>query len=513
MTDKEISDQLRSLVDSTESAVVRAAAASLALQICPWPTADKTELARWRHSSRLAKAIDAAIKSALALAQIGFIPGAEWFIKQALSRSQLVDYLDERLVSRLLAAKQQVNSLALVLGSPLRATTETKHELLQSAIRRADAVACLRAVADMTSCEFSPDQLMWGLLPQLVFLKSLRDLQRQLDQFPTNLEKLRFLEKTGGEVEAHVPQFPCNMVLIVQDHENNVWGVTRQRRTVLTTRFRLEELDMELASILKQNKENVRTASQQHVQAFWRERRTVEAEIADILRRANNEMDDEIGSLLSEINNPEIVLGLPSWLSNFPFEALACFKNRQVVRAVPLAGQSRLPAGTGGGFAVVNPGGDLRSTESVVSGVLKKFHTTVGRPMEESTFVHKLETEPNFVYAGHCGGERFFNGSAIQRTRVISDVHLFGCRSAEIQRSFSTPWHYLIGGSPSVTAVLWDVLGRDCDRVTKTFLQSVISEDLDVGAALYKAKQSAKFPCLTAAAFVIYQPIRQVGSV
>jgi separase len=275
-------------------------------------------------------------------------------------------------------------------------------------------------------------------------------------------------------------------------------------------------MEEELREVLRRNKEAVKTASdKENVETFWRERRRVDMELSDILRRANDELQS-IQEIFPEGCNEKLYLGVPTVLANFPFESLRCFSRRRVVRAVPVAhmhGNLRGERNVQNGFGVVNPGGDLADTEIAVSSVLKgnleeAFSLTVGRPIGENQLIDGLERRRHFVYAGHCGGERFFNGTAIQKANVAASVHLFGCRSAEIHRGFATPWHYLIGGAPSVTAVLWDVLGRDCDRVTKKFLTTILREGAEEAIdALGVARGVAKFPALTAAAFIIYQPI------
>ena len=138
----------------------------------------------------------------------------------------------------------------------------------------------------------------------------------------------------------------------------------------------------------------------------------------------------------------------------------------------------------------------------------------IHKDLAEKSLLATIGEKSVFIYAGHCGGEKLWNGTAIQRmSKITANIFLLGCRSAEpygpILAPFLTPFHYLIGGSGAVAGIMWDVLGRDCDRVGCAVVADVLdgSEMVCVHASLFRGKKICKLPFLTGSSFVVYSPI------
>jgi hypothetical protein len=89
-----------------------------------------------------------------------------------------------------------------------------------------------------------------------------------------------------------------------------------------------------------------------------------------------------------------------------------------------------------------------------------------------------------------------------------------GCSSAkpygDHAAAFCTPFHYLIGGFRLVVGTLWDVLGRELDRMTLAVLSEISAvesvEELEerMPDIIHAAKRTVKLKNLSAASIVVY---------
>jgi len=343
-------------------------------------------------------------------------------------------------------------------------------------------------------------------LPGLFLLGELRALQRQLDACADNPARVKLLET------APLPSGPPiakDAVYLQRDSLGRLWAAAGRKATlVCADRDIIDNLNVRLAAALAENKTRIRAATKdgQDNREFWGERKTADAEISDIVEEFSKQV---LGSF--EFPAGDLSLALPTDLLAFPIEAVSQLRGRRVTRLVPLLPRA---GGGAGAAAVLNPSGDLQATEDALRAVLPAdCSVSGGKPgLEEAAFLEILGRAKHFIYAGHCGGERLWNGTAIQRKKKIpASIFLLGCRSAEPYGSqlspFLTPFHYLVGGAPCVTGVLWDVLGRDCDRISCALVSAAVAGNEEAAAALVAARQTCKLKTLTAAAFVVYCPI------
>lgn len=280
-------------------------------------------------------------------------------------------------------------------------------------------------------------------------------------------------------------------------------------------------------AVLGKNKELISTslgASDYTVPLFWEDRRRI---------------DDELGRLMLELegilfasypegrefliqNSSTMYMCLCDLLLGLPIESLPCFESNDIVRIIPAL---KMPAVSSARpckqFYVVNPGGDCPKTQAAMVPFLTGWTGHQGSPtLSDKDLLGRLRESDLFLYSGHGGGEKHWSGSSMQRIRSGDHdsaprvVLLMGCSSAkpygDYLAPFCTPFHYLLGGCEIVVGTLWDVLGKELDRVTIGLVESEIISRLSVGEILQcmrRAKQKAKLKYLTAASFVVYMAI------
>ena len=360
----------------------------------------------------------------------------------------------------------------------------------------------------------------FGILPWVWGLGKVRRLQAAVEGVRAGM--ITKIEKLLVEAEkcenfkfdfSEILKQPINFANLIFDDLGNLFFSTEtfhkkipgNRETVLYLTTRLTE-------ILLKNKNDVRSATPTHfrqeVKEFWDERIKIDAEIRQLLFRFEKEV---IGGDLfePEISTDPVLLALPAELLGFPIESIPCLQGKRVLRVSPgRKNQSKkFP-----GFAVVNPNGDLSNCEEALVAAMSDFKIYSGKKIpSESEFLENLSTQEIFIFAGHCGGDRFWNGVSIQRLQTCPKFSLLlGCRSAEPLISsapFLTPFNYMIGGGGGVGGFLWDVLGRDCDRFSVSTLEN-LAGNLEISSqfanAIQKGKNACKLKYLTAASFVGY---------
>ena len=547
ISDKELAEMAATVGRRSSSAVLQAASLLLALQLSPWPVADRAILEKWKSSSRLPKTIALAVDIAEALSTLGFYPGADWFLCQAWKRAELVDYLIPALVKRLKSKIKEPISGNFKRSKiyPYCKLCDKSIEMLASSEAASAVVCCCDRMKNLLNhvkelekgvSESNAAKVSWEVsvilsylepfaalvqkyiferlagrawFPQVLFMKKLRNLQDRIDEEISNKDKVEFLQSLDLTVSVEPPSSPM-LTHLVYDSQDRLWLISAKQVIIISDS--IVSLNERLRIILEDNKVEVKQAleGKENVGEFWDKRKYVDSEISQILNEANE-------VFFPAWQAPEkIYLAIPNSLLNFPFEALPGLASSEVIRAVPLLKGCKNSSAPG--FAVLNPAGDLQDTEKALIEVLKDKKVdqiTAGSSISETELLENLKKHEIFVYAGHCGGERYWNGTAIQKLNggIKSSVFLLGCKSAASQAissaasqptSFITPFHYLIGGAPQVVGILWDVLGRDCDRLSRAVMSGdVWGSDRKPGAAI----RAVKMKYLTAAAFVIYSSI------
>ncbi|KAI5370795.1 Putative peptidase C50, separase, tetratricopeptide-like helical domain superfamily [Septoria linicola] len=199
-----------------------------------------------------------------------------------------------------------------------------------------------------------------------------------------------------------------------------------------------------------------------------------------------------------------LILVLDRRLQAFPWESLPCLEKTSVSRVDSMltlreriVAMRNLTQGSQedhihtisrhSGAYVLNPSGDLKSTETSLAPELSKLVQADGAPWtsvvkrepSEEVFKAALQTSSNFLYFGHGAGSQYIRPRTIRKMDTCSDVvWLMGCSSGAATEydeleSCSVPLAYLQAGQVSserpskcmaVVATLWDVTDKDIDR-------------------------------------------------
>lgn len=284
-----------------------------------------------------------------------------------------------------------------------------------------------------------------------------------------------------------------------------------------------------LSDIMSRNKEDIsaRLEEESDSKLFWDQRR---------------QFDDELGVFLSELQcaifSSEFVsaasafitssgileLTLPDLLIALPIEALPFLRDSICLRSVAgIPKRALVGHGALRKSFVVNPNGDCRATQDNVLPLLEAagWKGNSGSPtLSDSEFSTLLGSSDVFLFSGHGGGEKHWSGSAVQRLCIQGKgpaptvALLMGCSSArpygDHAAPFCTPYHYLVGGSRIVIGTLWDVLGRELDRITLSFVDELqgIKNFVDLLENLPRIVKQSQSKCklkhMSAASIVVY---------
>ena len=262
-----------------------------------------------------------------------------------------------------------------------------------------------------------------------------------------------------------------------------------------------------------------------------------------------------------DVERPEAhtFLLLDKELQAFPWESLPCLRGRSVSRLPALSFlRDRLdlaavrgragadpadPAATATpheivvdarrtGF-VLNPGGDLKSTQATFEPMLASladkwgWKGITGRAPSEEEMRAFLLTKDLVLYFGHGGAEQFVRSQTLRHLPHCATTMLWGCSSGFLkpQGDFDpvgTAYHYLLGGCPALVANLWDVTDKDIDK----FAASVFAEcgldgerergagaaggaGVTLGGAVARGREACHLKYLNGAATVVYGvPVR-----
>jgi Peptidase family C50 len=506
-TDKDIADVLDGIAFESESFLVQAVCLQLALEILPWPSADPEKIMKWKHSSRLPKCINRAIRLGHALIKMGFKQAGDWFIDQAKIRADLgksflpsnitnCNFPDPNIYQQhnssitKSVASCNVDQLKRDISRVLASHRETEHEEIIAQI------------------------FPYCVSPEVYFVSTFRRIQRKLDKIPTNIEKLHFLQNLKCEdfLFKRGVKIPCKLWIYwldVSKNSNCVYLIRGNNpiKCFENTGDKILNLMKDFDALIEENKQDIKENKNSNVEEFWNTRKSFDSKIRLLLCK----VELLIGETVTGDNDEIIQLSLPMEFNNFPFESMEMFKNKKVARIVHVhkiedeRGSEQFEK-----IAVLNPEGDLLHTDQTLRPVLDKHGFKHFSPVPE---ILEISSEM-FVYAGHCGGEKYWNGALIQKSLGIKDfVLLLGCRTGMSHRGvWPVPFHYLIGGSSiGVIGVLWDVLNRDCDRYSEKVID-LIAKDKRLNYSLVlddmlEAKKSVKFKYLTGSAFILYKPL------
>ena len=128
------------------------------------------------------------------------------------------------------------------------------------------------------------------------------------------------------------------------------------------------------------------------------------------------------------------------------------------------------------GAYMLNPSGDLPSTETTFDGPLTsslrgpQWTRMVGRTPTEDEFESILRDKDILLYFGHGSGAQYIRGRTVRKLeRCRATALLMGCSSAGLSYNgefelHGPVWDYMLAGCPAVVGTLWDVTDKDIDR-------------------------------------------------
>lgn len=216
-----------------------------------------------------------------------------------------------------------------------------------------------------------------------------------------------------------------------------------------------------------------------------------------------------------------VILVLDRNLHGFPWESLPSLRGTSVTRAFSLPSlldkwraRSLRSSGDKVGY-ILNPEGDLVSTQHYFEKKLQKFSGLVATVPQEDQMRQLLESSSVFLYFGHGSGEQYFSGQQIRALgKCSSAVILMGCSSGRLKSGgefdpMGTLVNYALSPCLATVANLWDVTDRDLDRFSDACLEtwglfagSTARADLSKSVSL--AREHCKLKFLVGAAPVVY---------
>lgn len=179
----------------------------------------------------------------------------------------------------------------------------------------------------------------------------------------------------------------------------------------------------------------------------------------------------------------EMVYRVPSLSAAAASVAAAQAAAAQAAAAAAAAALAARPVDLERTWYVLNPSGDLPSTQQTFQGWFAGtpgWEGVSGREPDPSEHLAALSTHDLFVYFGHGGGQQLAPAAALRRLGRCAAGLLMGCSSGAAARRGEYPpalpaMGYLIAGSPAAVANLWDVTDKDIDRFSTALLRSWFS--------------------------------------
>ncbi|RPB27727.1 hypothetical protein L211DRAFT_834580 [Terfezia boudieri ATCC MYA-4762] len=207
------------------------------------------------------------------------------------------------------------------------------------------------------------------------------------------------------------------------------------------------------------------------------------------------------------------ILILDKNVHQIPWESLPCLDGHAISRLPSLASlrsiltNKKMDTGQvnpgiyideNKGTWILNPGGDLTSTQGTFE---KDLQTLPGgwigissRAPSEAEFAKALGESEIMLYFGHGSGGQFIRARTVKKLDHCAVALLMGCSSGALKEAgefqpYGMPLAYLLGGSHSVVANLWDVTDKDIDKFSKKVLEEwgLLRSSATVGKAKAKA--------------------------
>ncbi|PSS18621.1 hypothetical protein M430DRAFT_140007 [Amorphotheca resinae ATCC 22711] len=210
------------------------------------------------------------------------------------------------------------------------------------------------------------------------------------------------------------------------------------------------------------------------------------------------------------------ILILDKALHAFPWESLPCMDGLAVSRLPSLGSlrdrilesqkraQEEGPQGQyisrDNGSYILNPGGDLKSTQSTFLKPLQSlgdWHSIIQQEPTEEEMKSSLESKDLFLYFGHGSGAQYIRAREIRKLDKCAVTMLMGCSSGALTEAgefepYGPPVNYMHAGCPALVATLWDVTDKDIDRFAMSTLDHWGLFESSSGKGKGKGKKKAE---------------------
>ncbi|KAL7691206.1 putative SAP domain, peptidase C50, separase, SEPARIN core domain-containing protein [Plasmopara halstedii] len=167
---------------------------------------------------------------------------------------------------------------------------------------------------------------------------------------------------------------------------------------------------------------------------------------------------------------------------------------------------------------LLNPAGDLKSTELQLGPILERGVATygwegmAGKVPDQNTIRDYLLAADVYIYCGHGSGEAYLHRDKVLDLKSnCSAALLFGCGSGRLEREgifgpSGTVLSYLRAGSSAILAMLWDVTDRDVDQLSCKILEEwlLAHNEESLAQVLQTSRDVCKLKYLNGHAAVCY---------
>ncbi|KAE9963105.1 hypothetical protein BLS_009684 [Venturia inaequalis] len=202
-----------------------------------------------------------------------------------------------------------------------------------------------------------------------------------------------------------------------------------------------------------------------------------------------------------EEEDTHTILILDKCLHGIPWESLPSLRGQSISRIPSLAAlrhrilmiensqdgmgeahEGRFYASRSSGSSILNPSGDLTSTQETIQPLLQTLPESWTHSLsaqDERGFASLLANNEIMLYFGHGCGSQYIRSRAVKklalaesgRVSTCATTWLMGCSSAVVNENGvfepdGMALAYITAGAPAVVGTLWDVTDKDCDRAS-----------------------------------------------
>lgn len=202
-----------------------------------------------------------------------------------------------------------------------------------------------------------------------------------------------------------------------------------------------------------------------------------------------------------EEEDTHTILILDKCLHGIPWESLPSLRGQSISRIPSLAAlrhrilmiessqdgleqahEGRFYVSRSSGSSILNPSGDLKSTQETIQPLLMTLPESWTHSLsaqDERGFASLLANNEIMLYFGHGCGSQYIRPRAVKKLALAepgkvstcATTWLMGCSSAVVNENGvfepdGMALAYITAGAPAVVGTLWDVTDKDCDRAS-----------------------------------------------